>query len=125
MSTSSSTLTTATAPRAEIKQKDTELAKEYIGMLLDRIFARIKKMLDKPMLGLYIAGFADLASQVMSSKLQKEHPLYTNFLHLVLSVIEKEALLAHESNSHSHLVSVEKNLLEMRQSLKENSKLPI
>ena len=102
----------------EFKLKDTELAKEYIGMLLDRIFDKIKRLLDKPMLGLYVAGFADLAAQVMNSKFKREHPLYSNFMHLILSVIEKEALLAHETNSHTHLVNVEQKLMEMHKELK-------
>lgn len=99
--------------------KDSDTLKDLAGVLMENILDRIKELVESPYVGLYVAQFANLSSEFLTRSMQRDHPLYSSFIRLLLSLVEKQALLAQQTKSQSELLNVEKSVNALQNQLQQ------
>jgi len=86
---------------------DSQAIQKLMQELFQHCAEKIKKMADSPLTGLYIANIASFFSSTLTKPIESQHPFYSKIVRLLLSLIEKYALIGHQVKSSEHLQEVQ------------------
>jgi len=98
---------------------DLDTVKEMAAYAVDHFLQKIKVWMERPLVGFYVAEAAQLASDFVSSNLHKDHPLYANILRLLGSLVEKQALLAHDKQRDEIILRAENRINDTARFLRD------
>jgi hypothetical protein len=101
----------------KIIQSDIDIVKDMAAYAVDHFLQKIKVWMERPLVGFYVAEAAQLASDFVSSNLHRDHPLYANILRLLGSLVEKQALLAHDHQRDQIILRAENRINETQRFL--------
>lgn len=98
-------------------KSDLDTVKEMAAYAVDHFLQKIKKWMERPLVGFYVAEAAQIASDFVSANLHHDHPLYANILRLLGSLIEKQAYLAHDRQREQQMINAENKINETQRFL--------
>jgi len=101
---------------------DIDTVKEMAAYAVDHFLQKIKVWMERPLVGFYVAEAAQLASDFVSSTLHSNHPLYANILRLLGSLVEKQALFAHDRQRDKIILKAEERINETQKFLNQMDK---